>query len=416
MTLRQQQEHIARRKEHKKEYESTLHRFDILNTATKGEIHTDGTKPITTDEMYKHIDMGTKSKAYKLALENGPYSARYTLTGNNVLYFGQNDASVVDAIKLTPRCERNLNDQIHDGTFLHRESFFALAQSQCVYIYDNNGVEVHALRDHAKARKLQFLQDHFLLATLTDGGFLKYHDTTMGKLVSDIKTRERSAAMTHDRSTGVVYLSGPSGHVSLWSPRSTDYLAKILCHRSKVRNIRVSDSGSHLFTSAGNELAVWDVRNTFSPIDRFTFPQNIFAMDVSQQNKIAVSQRASVTICSQNGQTLLTHHLGRDTPHSLTFMPYEDILAVGTSAGVENIVVPGAGLEIYRRNENPRASAQERANTEVRRILEKIPGDMIALENEIGTEIKETFREEIAPMKLETPAGKVRRLMRMNYG
>jgi len=49
-------------------------------------------------------------------------------------------------------------------------------------------------------------------------------------------------------------------------------------------------------------------------------------------------------------------------------------------------------------------------------MLDKLPGDLIALENEVRAQTHDVFREEISTMKNETPSGKVRRLMRMHYG
>lgn len=414
MGLRQQQEYIERRRDAKRELEENKERYEILNTAKKGQLET-GKRAVTTDEIDRYIDLETKGKAYRLQMEKGPYKVRYTPSGGHVMYIGSTEAKIVDVIKMNARMEIDLNDQIYDGCFLHSDKYFALAQSKSVYIYDKDGVELHVLREHKNVKKIQFLQDHFLLCTLSERGMLRYQDTTIGKMVSEIKTKERGNVLAQDKTNGVVYVAGSNGHISLWAPRSPEYLAKILCHRVGVQHMKVSDSGAYLYTSSGSELHKWDIRNMFAPLEKKNFSGNIYAFDVSQTGVLAVTQRKEVSVYNSKGKEILKHYLGRDRPHSLAFTPYEDTLTIGTDTGAETIVVPGSGADKYMPGENPYVSKERRQNIEIKRILEKIPADMISLENEVATEIRNDFVEEITPMKDETPENKVRRLMRIHY-
>ncbi|KAI5172105.1 U3 small nucleolar RNA-associated protein 7 [Nematocida sp. LUAm3] len=417
MSLKKQQQYIEKRKEIKKEYESTIEKYNILNTGNEGELNApEDSEYVETEEIEGHIDMETRKKAFRLALDNGPYMVRYTPNGRGAMYLSANEVKTMDTVTFSPMGEIDFpTDRIYDGAFLHDEAYFALAQEKNVYIYDRTGVELHVLREHRGAKKLTFLQDHFLLASLSHVGILRYQDTTIGKMISEIFTKERGTCLEHDRTNGVVYVSGASGHVSLWSPRTTEYLAKILCHRSRIRHMKVSENGETFYTSAGNEISTWDMRNTFTPLSTFTVPGQVLSLDVSQRDTIGISQRDSVVVYTEEGKEILKHRTGKSRSSSIKFMPYEDILTIGSSSGIENIVVPGSGALHYRPNENPRITKKARKEIEVRRILEKIPADMISLNSEIGKEMKNHFEEEIVPMKHETSAGKVRRLMRMHY-
>lgn len=50
--------------------------------------------------------------------------------------------------------------------WLHNQTMFAVAQKKSVYIYDSQGLEIHALLKHANVNKLEFLPFHWLLASV----------------------------------------------------------------------------------------------------------------------------------------------------------------------------------------------------------------------------------------------------------
>lgn len=105
-------------------------------------------------------------------------------------------------------CEIQVKETVRDVKFLHDYKMFAVslfpflllllhptnvpfsqqhskvAQKKYVYIYDNQGIELHKLKNHLEPSHLEFLPYHFLLVSASRLGFLKYHDISTGSIVS----------------------------------------------------------------------------------------------------------------------------------------------------------------------------------------------------------------------------------------
>lgn len=67
---------------------------------------------------------------------------------------------------------------------------FATAQSKYLNIYDNQGIELHCMRDHNEPVKLNFLPYHFLLVSGSRLGTLRWLDISLGQTVAEARTKK----------------------------------------------------------------------------------------------------------------------------------------------------------------------------------------------------------------------------------
>ena len=64
----------------------------------------------------------------------------------------------------------------------------------------------------------------------------------------------------------------------------------------------------------------------------------------------------------------------------IEFCPYEDVLGVGHSDGFTSLIIPGAGEANFDALEvNPYESRKQKAETEVKMLLEKVRGQNLYL-------------------------------------
>ena len=78
------------------------------------------------------------------------------------------------------------------------------------------------------------------------------------------------------------------------------------------------------------------------------------------------------------------------TPTTLDFCPYEDVLGIGSKKGFESILAPGAGEPNPDSWQyNPFQTKKQRAETEVRMLLEKAPADTICLDPNLLAKLDE---------------------------
>ena len=59
--------------------------------------------------------------------------------------------------------------------WLHNETQFAVAQKERIHIYENQGLELHALKTTHQVLRMEYLPNHFLLCGGVSSNFIYFH-------------------------------------------------------------------------------------------------------------------------------------------------------------------------------------------------------------------------------------------------
>lgn len=352
------------------------------------------TYKVRQSDIQSDIGVETAKKGFELKLDGlGPYVHDYTRNGKDLLLAGRKGhVATMDWRSGKLGCELQLGETVRDAKWLHNNQYFAVAQKKNVYIYDHRGVEIHNLDQHVEVTNMEFLPYHFLLATIGNAGWLKWQDTSTGKLVMQTGTKQGTpTAFGQNPYNAILHVGHQNGTVSLWSPNSTTPLAKMLCHRGPVRSLAMDREGRYMVsTGQDSKMAVWDVRN-FKPVNEYFLRRPGASVAISDRNLAAVGWGTQTTIW----QDLFTKHRDDQVKVQSPYMawggegqniervswcPYEDILGVGHNQGFSSIIVPGAGEPNFDALEvNPYENAKQRQEGEVRQLLNKLQPEMISL-------------------------------------
>jgi U3 small nucleolar RNA-associated protein 7 len=357
----------------------------------------------------KHLNEKAAQNIYDLRLTDyGPYGMTFDRSGRCSILFGQKGhMALMDCHHRSLKTEFYVQERVRDATFLHNTMLFAAAQANHVFIYDDAGTEIHRLDEHNDPFRLQFLPYHWLLASVGRAGWLKYHDTSTGELVSQHRTRLGACqVMRQNPSNAVMHLGHHNGVVTLWSPASSQYLVKMLCHKgSPITSMVVDRTGHYMVTGgADRQVKIWDLRMYKETHAYFTPAGAPTTLDISQRGVLGIGHAGHATFWSP--KALLTkvkdpymHHAmaGCGPVETLRFRPFEDVAGIGHAKGISSIVIPGSGepnLDSMEYNTNPHQDKQQRREEEVRALLDKLSPDMIALDPDVvgGVELSDPHR------------------------
>nr|DAD45978.1 TPA_asm: hypothetical protein HUJ06_004208 [Nelumbo nucifera] len=349
---------------------------------------------IKQEAIVREVDILSSRKAFDLVLpELGPYTLDYTLSGRYMAVAGRKGhLAIMDMKNMALIKEFQVRETVRDVVFLHNELFFAVAQKKYPYIYDRNGIELHCLKEHGAVVKLQFLKNHFLLASINKFGQLHYQDVTTGQMVGNYRTGlGRCHVLQVNPFNAVTGLGHSGGKVTMWKPTSSAPLVKMLCHHGPISAIAFHPGGN-LMATAGMErkIKLWDLRK-FEVLH--TYPGHAKTMNFSQKGLLAIGNGSFVQIWKDNSGA---QDYGQYMNHSMVkcyqvgdvlFRPYEDILGLGHSMGVSSILVPGSGEPNFDSwVANPYETPKQRGEKEVHSLLDKLPPEAIMLNpSKIGT-------------------------------
>jgi len=366
-------------------------RNEVLLTEQSGYLVPDEgelLKRITQKEIVQSVDITSATKHFDLKLPFGPYRFDYTRTGRHMLLGGRKGhVAALDWVTKDLLCEINVMEEVYDVQWLHIETMFAAAQKKWVYIYDNQGVELHCLKNLHNVIRMSFLPYHFLLATCSDHGWLSWLDISIGELVAKTNTKlGRLTVMEQNPFNALLCVGESKGVVSMWSPNVKKPLVSMLCHRTSVQALAIDHTGKYLATSsAEKQMRIWDLRQLTGPLHDYRLRGSPSDLSFSQSGCLAVSVNNMVEVYKECHlkdvkDPYLMHRTGRSVEQA-EFCPYEDVLGVTTWSGFTSLLVPGSGEANFDGLEvNPLRSKTQRRETEVKSLLEKIQPEMICLD------------------------------------
>ncbi|KAK6589590.1 hypothetical protein RS030_203102 [Cryptosporidium xiaoi] len=405
---------------------------EILLPESRGFLETEGIEKsysISQNELQKNISIGASNKRFSFDLSYGPYSIDYSRNGNQLLIGGKKGhISMLDISNGVPNIIMELpmeDEKINDVKFLHDYTLFAAAQKKYVYIYNNEGIEIHCIRDHVMCPyKLDFLPYHFLLCSIGEFGELKYQDISTGQIPAVHKTGKGSChVMKANQYNGVVHLGHSDGVVSLWTPNVPTPVMEVFSHKGGISSL---DVFNNCLVTGGNDNSwkVWDIRkySNYHPLYYYkSFGSSVRSVSISGTKLVAVGFGGHVQVWkdlfSKSKQTTpyMTHNHPNIKISEVKFQPWNDVLCIGHTHGAETIIIPGAGSPNFDSREcNIFENSKQRRNKEVRMLLEKLSASTITLNPNIIGKIDQSPRVTEVPEKSasKTPKNKNTKKMR----
>lgn len=123
-------------------------------------------------------------------MDFGRYSVDFSRNGQE-LVIGSSKGHIAQLEWKTKKLksEFHVRERVSDVKFLQNTKFVAVAQQRCVFIYDDQGIELHRLGGMHDPLHLEYLPYHYLLASISERGKMVYQDVSTGDIIAEIKTK-----------------------------------------------------------------------------------------------------------------------------------------------------------------------------------------------------------------------------------
>jgi len=373
-----------------------LAKAEVLQTEEAGFLEAEGrerTFKYSQAQLQEAVAQGAAQKRFSFDLPYGPFQISHSSNGQHLLAGGhKGQVALLHCDTMQVKAEMHLKESIKAVQVLHNHTMFATAQRKYVYIYDDQGIELHCLKDHKYPTHLDYLPYHFLLVTAGEMADLHYRDISTGQDVVMLRTKlGPTRSMRSNPRNAIMHLGHSNGAVTLWSPTVKTPLVKAVCHAGHVTGLALYQD--YMVSSGADGFwKVWDMRK-WGVVHTFrSYGHSVSDIDVSQTGLVALGFGSHLQVWKGCfGQSRPTHpYMTEEYPSqmvsSVRFRPYEDALAVGHGAGFGSILVPGAGMANFDSFEaNPFETRKTRREREVHSLLEKLQPDSIMLDpNRIG--------------------------------
>lgn len=195
------------------------------------------------------VSKQNQQQIFDLQLDFGDYFLDYSLNGRNLLL-----GSSLGHVCLMEWKNKNLlkefhvRDKIRDIKFLHNV-FFGVAQQNNVFIYDQEGLEIHQLTQIQEPQFLEYLPYHYTMAAISQRGKVVFIDCSTGQTAAEIKTKiQPPKCLVKNPQNGLMAVGSTKGTVSFFTPNSSDVVLKVLCHNSMVNSVDFTQNGYYMST------------------------------------------------------------------------------------------------------------------------------------------------------------------------
>ena len=259
------------------------------------------------------------------------------------------------------------------------------------------------MRDHLEPALVDFLPYHFLLVTGSVRGSLHYLDVSMGKVISEAKTKRGApTCMRQNRQNAVMLMGHSTGEITMWTPNmGSTPVVRILAHPSApLTSLSVSRDGNYVAsTGKDSKLKIWDIRNTYKCLYDYFTPTPAIASDFSDTGLLGVSMGNMVQIwknsLKEKQKSPYMKHKAKGIVRAIKFVPFEDVCTLGHDKGYSQIVIPGSGEANFDAFEaNPFESKKQRQEGLVHGLLEKLAPESISLKIKQVGQIDDATPEE----------------------